>query len=101
MGKILNINYIEYSPATKSLDLFVAGCHKPYCKDCCNPELIDFANGQEWHAWKDDIDRYFGRFDSSFSELFHNANWVVIPSEFVDTSDVKILKELIFIRKLP
>ena len=44
MGRILNINYIDYSPATKSLDLFVAGCNQPYCKDCCNPELLDFKN---------------------------------------------------------
>lgn len=70
MGKLLNINYIDYSPATKSLDLFVAGCNKPLCKECCNPELADFANGSEWHAWKDTIERYFGRFDSLIDNIF-------------------------------
>lgn len=70
MSKILNINYIEFSPATKSLDLFVAGCNPPYCKDCCNPELMDFANGQEWHAWKDTIEKYFSRFDSLIDNIF-------------------------------
>lgn len=70
MGKLLNINYIEYSPATKSLDLFVAGCNKPHCKDCCNPELMDFHNGQEWHSWRDTIEGYFGRFDSLIDNIF-------------------------------
>lgn len=70
MGRILNINYIDYSPATKSLDLFVAGCNQPYCKDCCNPELLDFKNGQEWHAWKDNIEKYLARFDSLVDNIF-------------------------------
>lgn len=68
--KLLNINYIEYSPATRSLDLFVAGCCQPYCKDCCNLELTDFANGTEWHAWKDTIENYFNRFDCLIDNIF-------------------------------
>ena len=85
MGRILNINYIDYSPATKSLDLFVAGCNQPYCKDCCNPELLDFQNGQEWHAWKDNIEKYHQkrlewqeykrRFKENGNiEIYYNAN---------------------------
>ena len=70
MGKILNINYIDYSPNTKSLDIFCAGCNKPYCKECCNPELLDFSNGQEWHAWRDSIYGYCHRFDSLIDKIF-------------------------------
>lgn len=70
MAKLLNINYIDYSPATKSLDIFVAGCNQPACQDCCNPELMDFANGSEWHAWIDTIQNYINRFDSLIENIF-------------------------------
>ena len=56
MAKLLNINYIDYSPARKSLDIFVALCEPPYCKDWCKPGLKNFANGQGWHAWRENID---------------------------------------------
>ena len=66
MSKNININYIDYSPATRSLDIFVAGCNQPACKNCCNPELLDFANGSEWKSWKDTIEKYLSDFDNLF-----------------------------------
>ena len=38
---ILQIEHIEYSPITRSLDIFTIGCNGN-CKDCCNPEIKDF-----------------------------------------------------------
>lgn len=37
----LQIDYIEYSPITRSLDIFTIGCNGN-CKNCCNPEIKDF-----------------------------------------------------------
>ena len=48
MEVLINISYVDYSPQTKSLDIFFSGCNPPYCNGCCNPELIDFNNGEHW-----------------------------------------------------
>lgn len=69
MGKI-NINYIDYSPASRSLDLFVAGCNPPYCKDCCNPELLCFDNGKNWASFKEIITEYIMDFNNLIDNIF-------------------------------
>lgn len=38
----LQIDYIEYSPSTRSLDVFMVGCNGN-CKGCCNPEIKDWS----------------------------------------------------------
>ena len=37
----LQIEYIEYSPLTRSLDIFTIGCDGS-CKGCCNPQIKDW-----------------------------------------------------------
>lgn|SRR5574344_1158241 len=54
----MNIAYIDYSIYTKSIDIFFAGCNKPYCEGCCNPELIDFNNGIDWEQWLSKVSEY-------------------------------------------
>ena len=46
MSNNLKISYIEYSPATNSLDIFMCGCTAPHCKGCYNEELWDFNVGK-------------------------------------------------------
>ena len=37
----LQVDYVEYSPFTRSLDIFTIGCNGS-CKGCCNPEIKDW-----------------------------------------------------------
>lgn len=70
LGITMNINYIEYSIATKSLDIFVAGCNPPMCKDCCNPELMNFDNGKDWHLFIPIIRKHILKFDLLIDNIF-------------------------------
>lgn len=65
----MNIVYIEYSIAQRSLDIFFSGCNNR-CDDCCNPELMDFNVGDEWHTYKKDIERYLRDYDSLIDNIF-------------------------------
>ena len=67
---MLNLNYIEYSPNTQSLDIFCNGCSPPYCKNCCNPELIDFNVGKHWTEFKNNIINYIAKYPSLIKNIF-------------------------------
>lgn len=69
MARPLNINYIDYSIATKSLDIFFAGCFND-CHDCCNPELMDFNNGTDFVEWLPKIEKYLKDYDSLIENIF-------------------------------
>ena len=65
----MNINYIEYSIATKSLDIFFAGCNNR-CKNCCNPELMDFENGLNYVEWLPKIEYYLKNYKILIERVF-------------------------------
>lgn len=65
-----NIAYIEYSPATNSLDIFMCGCNPPHCKGCYNAELWDFnAGGLPIDVAQDQIIGLNSRFDSLIDRI--------------------------------
>lgn len=64
----MNINYIEYSIATRSLDIFFAGC-KNRCKDCYNPDLMNFDNGTSYISWIPKIDHYLKEYKSLINKV--------------------------------
>lgn len=66
----MNIAYIDYSPATKSLDIFFTGCKGKHCSGCCNPELIDFSNGTDWKNWIDKIEKYCHEYNGLIDNIF-------------------------------
>lgn len=66
----MRIVSIEYSIATKSLDIFVAGCLSPHCEGCYNMELIDFSSGTEMLLWLDKIEKYLIDYDSLIENIF-------------------------------
>ena len=78
----MNISYIDYSPATKSLDIFFSGCNPPYCSGCYNSELIDFNCGTDWRNWVDKIEKYCHV--APMSEIKENEYNLNIP-RYVDT----------------
>lgn len=41
----MNLLDIQYSLATKSLDIYLAGCRGPHCTDCHNPGSWSFDQG--------------------------------------------------------
>ena len=65
----MNIGYIEYSIATKSLDIFFAGCNNK-CKDCCNPELMSFDSGTDYIGWLPQIDHYLKDYKLLIERIF-------------------------------
>lgn len=65
----MNISYIDYSIATRSLDIFFAGCNNK-CEDCCNPELMDFNNGTDYGEWLPKIEHYLGDYGSLIENIF-------------------------------
>lgn len=65
----MNINYIEYSIATKSLDIFFAGCNNR-CEDCCNPELMSFESGTDYIEWLPKIDHYLEDYKLLIKRIF-------------------------------
>lgn len=65
----MNINYIEYSIATQSLDIFFAGCNNR-CKDCCNPELMSFDNGTPYVTWLPKIENYLENYKLLIKRIF-------------------------------
>ena len=65
----MNINYIEYSIATESLDIFFAGCNNR-CVDCCNPELMDFSNGTDYIEWLPVIEHYLKEYELLIKRVF-------------------------------
>ena len=65
----MNINYIEYSIGTQSLDIFFAGCRNR-CKDCYNPELMFFENGIDYREWLPKIEHYLQEYSSLIKRIF-------------------------------
>ena len=65
----MNIGYVEYSIATKSLDIFFAGCNNR-CKDCCNPELMSFESGTDYVEWLTQIDHYLKDYKLLIEKIF-------------------------------
>lgn len=65
----MNINYIEYSIATKSLDIFFAGCNNR-CEDCCNPELMSFDSGTDYIEWLPKIGHYLEDYKLLIKQIF-------------------------------
>lgn len=66
----MRISYIDYSIATKSLDIFFSGCLKPYCEGCCNPELADFNVGTNYEEWLDKIEEYLNNYGDIIENIF-------------------------------
>ena len=49
----MKIAGVEYSIATRSLDIYISGCKaEPKCNGCHNPELWDFKAGAPFDAGK-------------------------------------------------
>ena len=67
---LINISYIDYSPATKSLDIFFSGCNPPYCSGCYNSELTDFSCGTDWKNWIDKIEKYCHEYNGLIDNIF-------------------------------
>lgn len=65
----MRINYIEYSIATNSLDIFFAGCRNR-CKDCYNTDLMDFENGTYYKEWLPKISHYLQNFQPLINRIF-------------------------------
>ena len=65
----MNINYIDYSIGTESLDIFFAGC-KNKCDDCCNPELMSFDNGTDYMEWLPKITDYLENYKGLIKNVF-------------------------------
>ena len=65
----MNINFIEYSILTKSLDIFFAGCNNR-CINCCNPELMSFENGTNYIEWFSKIDHYLKDYHLLIKRVF-------------------------------
>ena len=85
---IMNINYIEYSIATKSLDIFFAGCNNR-CKNCCNPELMSFENGTDYTMWFSKLDHYL----EEYKLLIENVFLVGGSPNHQNEEDMKIFLE--------
>lgn len=66
----MKISYIDYSPKTKSLDIFFSGCNPPYCKDCYNSELVSFDCGTDWRLWLDKIEQYCHEYSGLIENIF-------------------------------
>lgn len=66
----MNISSIDYSLKSKSLDIFFSGCNPPICSGCCNPELIDFNNGEDWATFKIKIDDYIKKYNGLIESIF-------------------------------
>ena len=67
----MNIASVDYSLATRSVDIYLAGCHAPHCEGCHNPELWDFGNGKEFGS--DVLQRVRGlteEFDNLVDSIF-------------------------------
>lgn len=69
MDKPLNINYIDYSIATRSLDIFFAGCNRR-CEGCFNKELMDFNNGTDFTEWLPKIEFYLDSYKNMIERVF-------------------------------
>ena len=65
----MKINYIDYSIATKSLDIFFAGCNNR-CEDCCNPELMSFDNGIDYVEMLPKIGKYLEEYKGLIKNVF-------------------------------
>ena len=66
----MNISYVDYSPATKSLDIFFSGCNPPFCSGCYNSELTDFNCGTDWRNWIDKIEKYCNEYSGLIDNIF-------------------------------
>jgi hypothetical protein len=66
----VNIVHIDFSPNTRSLDIFVSGCKPPYCDDCCNIEIADFKCGTYWMNHIDKIITYLKEYDNLIDNIF-------------------------------
>ena len=66
----MNISYVDYSPATKSLDIFFSGCNPPFCSGCYNSELSDFNCGTDWRNWIDKIEKYCNEYSGLIDNIF-------------------------------
>ena len=65
----MNINYIEYSINTSSLDIFFAGCNNR-CTNCYNPNLMSFENGSEHTLWFPKIKHYLKENNKLIKRIF-------------------------------
>lgn len=66
----MNISYIDYSPFTKSLDIFFSGCNPPFCSECYNSELTDFNCGTDWRNWVGKIEKYCHEYSGLIDNIF-------------------------------
>lgn len=67
----MNIVAIDYSMATKSMDIFFSGCDaEPRCDGCHNPEAWDFNVGKDWKQWIFQINNNVKKFGPMFDKFF-------------------------------
>ena len=66
-----NIVAIDYSMATRSMDIFFSGCDaEPRCEGCHNPEAWDFNVGKDWKQWIFQINDNVKKFGPMFDKFF-------------------------------
>lgn len=86
----MKISYIEYSPATNSLDLFICGCNPPHCNGCYNQELWDFnTDGDTVEKAVYDVVNLNHRFDSLIDRILILGgepldSYVLYPDDFIE-----------------
>ncbi len=66
----MNIVKIEYSIATRSLDIFCSGCNPPFCVGCYNLEVADFKCGKHWTNYIKEIRSYLKDFNGLIKNVF-------------------------------
>lgn len=67
----MNILTVDYSMATKSMDIFFSGCRMgKHCPGCHNSEAWDFSVGKDWRTWVDKITKDTTMFGGMFDKFF-------------------------------
>lgn len=67
----MRIVAVDYSMATKSMDIFFSGCDaEPRCTGCHNPEAWDFNVGKDWKQWIFQINDNVKKFGAMFDKFF-------------------------------
>lgn len=91
----MKISYIEYSPASNSLDLFICGCKPPHCTGCYNQELWDFnANGDTIENAVYDVVNLNHRFDSLIDRILILGGEPLDSYELYQEEFIKMLSDI-------
>jgi len=86
----MKIYTIDYSFATRSIDIFISGCSaSPKCENCHNPELWDFNIGEEYN--KNQLDT-IGKYITDYGNIIDNI--FIVGGEPLD-QPVETLRHLL------